>query len=62
MLTILPGVVSTAVGLILMARPVRKILRPVVTATAARRATAMAGQMSVINVGGRPPAAGVRLR
>lgn len=54
MLTILPGVVSTVVGLILMARPVRKLLSPVVAATATRRATLMADQLTVVNIGGRP--------
>ncbi|WFN94741.1 FxsA family protein [Gordonia sihwensis] len=53
-LMILPGIVSTIVGLLLMTPPARRLLRPVVAATAARRATAMAGRMTVIDLGGRP--------
>ncbi|WP_233500076.1 FxsA family protein [Gordonia sp. YC-JH1] len=56
-LMILPGIVSTIVGLLLMTPPARRLLRPVVAATAARRATAMAGRMTVIDLGAGPPAA-----
>ncbi|MFT4087966.1 MAG: FxsA family protein [Gordonia sp. (in: high G+C Gram-positive bacteria)] len=47
-LTILPGVVSTVLGLILMAAPVRRVLRPVVTAAAARRVTRFAERVTLI--------------
>ncbi|EGD56215.1 FxsA family protein [Gordonia neofelifaecis] len=53
-LTIVPGIVSTLVGLLMLTRPARKLLRPVVTALAARRATLMADRMTVIDFGGRP--------
>lgn len=53
-LTILPGIVSTIVGLLLMTRPFRVLMRPAVAAVAARRATLMAERVSVINVGGMP--------
>ncbi|WP_347958021.1 FxsA family protein [Gordonia aichiensis] len=54
LLTILPGVVSTVVGLLMLTRPARKALRPVVAATAARRATLMSQRMTVIDLGGGP--------
>ncbi|GAA4661790.1 FxsA family protein [Gordonia humi] len=42
-LTILPGVVSTVVGLLLMTPPARAVLRPAVEASMLRRATAILG-------------------
>ncbi|ALG84859.1 FxsA family protein [Gordonia phthalatica] len=54
LLTVLPGVVSTVVGLLLMTRPARTALRPVVAATAARRATRMTEQLTVVDLGGGP--------
>ena len=37
LLMVIPGVVSTVVGLILLVPPVRRVMRPVVAATGARR-------------------------
>ncbi|MBM7369379.1 FxsA family protein [Gordonia hydrophobica] len=54
LLTILPGVVSTVVGLLLMTGPARRLLRPVVAATAARRASRIAEQMTVVTIDGQP--------
>lgn len=54
LLTILPGAVSTLVGLLLMTRPARTLLRPIVVTAAARRATLMTEQMAVVDIGGRP--------
>ncbi|MGO3325859.1 FxsA family protein [Gordonia sp. (in: high G+C Gram-positive bacteria)] len=53
LLTILPGVVSTVVGLILMTPPARKVLRPAVEAGMMRRASALV-------TGARGPRGGAR--
>ncbi|MEZ5211686.1 MULTISPECIES: FxsA family protein [unclassified Gordonia (in: high G+C Gram-positive bacteria)] len=47
LLTILPGVVSTLLGLILLAPPIRRRLRPVVAAAATRRATVFAQRVTI---------------
>lgn len=54
LLTILPGAVSTIVGLVLMTRPVRTALAPVITAEAARRAALMSEQLTVVDLGTGP--------
>ncbi|MFC0315508.1 FxsA family protein [Gordonia phosphorivorans] len=51
-LTIVPGVVSTLLGLILLAGPVRRRLRPVVTAAATRRATLLAERVTIVGMTG----------
>ncbi|WP_026917952.1 FxsA family protein [Gordonia shandongensis] len=50
-LTILPGVVSTAVGLLLMTPPLRAVLRPLVAAAAARRASILSTPMTTVTTG-----------
>ncbi|MFZ2511448.1 MAG: FxsA family protein [Gordonia sp. (in: high G+C Gram-positive bacteria)] len=52
-LTILPGIVSTVGGLLLLAPPVRNRLRPVVAAKAAQRATLVAERVTLIGTGPR---------
>lgn len=49
-LTILPGAVSTVVGLILLSRPVRHRLEPVVTAAATRKVASLADRITVIGM------------
>ena len=49
-LTMAPGVVSTVGGLILLAPPVRRRLRPVVAAKAAQRANLVAERVTLIGV------------
>ena len=49
-LTVLPGIVTTVLGLILTASPVRRRLRPVVAAGAARKATLLAEKITVVRM------------
>ncbi|MFT3662397.1 MAG: FxsA family protein [Gordonia sp. (in: high G+C Gram-positive bacteria)] len=49
-LTILPGVVGTVVGLALLSRPVRRRMEPVVTAAATRKVQSLADRVSVIGM------------
>ncbi|MFM9378023.1 FxsA family protein [Gordonia sp. VNK21] len=49
-LTVLPGVVTTVLGLILTASPVRRRLQPVVVAGAARQAGRLAERVSVVRM------------
>ncbi|WP_132994285.1 FxsA family protein [Gordonia zhaorongruii] len=51
--TILPGVVSTIVGLIIMTPAARRALRPVIAASAAKRATLLVGGGPVAGGSGR---------
>lgn len=60
-LTILPGIVSTVGGLILLAPPVRNRLRPVVAAKAAQRANLVAERVTLIGTGPRASAAGTNI-
>ncbi|GAA4749406.1 FxsA family protein [Gordonia alkaliphila] len=59
-LTIIPGVVSTLLGLILLAGPVRRRLRPVVTAAATRRANLFAERVTLIGMTPQGAAPGAR--
>ncbi|WP_448223598.1 FxsA family protein [Gordonia iterans] len=49
-LTVLPGVVSTVIGLILLSRPVRRRLEPVVAAAATRKVSALADRITVVGM------------
>lgn len=49
-LTIMPGVVSTAAGLIVLSGPVRRRLRPVVAAAATRKAASLAERVTIVGM------------
>lgn len=49
-LTILPGIVTTLLGLILLAGPVRRRLRPVVAVAATRRASLLAERVTIVGM------------
>lgn len=52
-LTVLPGVVTTVGGLVLLSPPVRRLLRPVVAAEATKRANLVAERVTLVGMSPR---------